>query len=151
MGALPRIPEEEEKSCLGSTNGSLGVSSTCWREEERRSSTSRDEEWSRLRGKVIEEKSSRQNRAATLLKWENPYWSSSNSSLLTINNQDTSLSTCHPQTKRSFERHKLHGCAATSDPSTFTRRSTSGRVATPNMRVTRVMWTKTTRRRRSRS
>ena len=36
-------------------------------------------------------------------------------------------------------------------PSTFTRRSTSGRVATPNMRVTRVMWTKTTRRRRSRS
>ena len=36
-------------------------------------------------------------------------------------------------------------------PSTFTRRSTSGRVATPNMRVTRVMWTETTRRRRSRS
>ena len=92
--------QEEEKSCLGSTNGSLGVSSTCWREEERKCSTFREEKWSRLRGKVSGEKSARQNRATTLLKWENPYWSSSNSPLWTINNQDTSTSTCHPQTKR---------------------------------------------------
>merc|ERR1719460_3392648 len=110
--ALPRIPEEEEKSCLGSTSGSIGSSYTgscytgssytsSWREE----NSTRATEDPRKANKSPK-------RATSHRDWENPYWSSG--SLMSMNN--SSSSSWIPSTKhsRSFERHKLHG-AATSD------------------------------------
>merc|ERR1712203_1159837 len=65
--ALPRIPEEEEKSCLGSTSGSIGSCYTAsWKGENSRRAT----EDPRTANKSPK-------RAPTHGDWENPYWSSS--------------------------------------------------------------------------
>merc|ERR1712130_224332 len=94
--ALPRIPEEEEKSCLGSTTGSIGSSLSLKLREERCRRPTTEENPREAKESL--------KRATTHGDWENPYWGSN--SLLSMYNNENS---------RSFERHKLHSAATSSD------------------------------------
>merc|ERR1712083_832066 len=66
--ALPRIPEEEEKSCLGSTSGSIGNSCyRAWREEMSPIKAAEEPRKVNISPK----------RSTNHGDWENPYWSRS--------------------------------------------------------------------------